>query len=59
MNHTYRATIGAFPKAMFPTLRNIFFVPEPEACGVFTVQDLDRSKENSLMPVRSPSIAGV
>lgn len=51
MNRLYRAAMGAFHKQMFPTLRNVYFVPEPEACALFTVQQLIRSKEDSLIPV--------
>lgn len=43
--------MGAFHKQMFPTLRNVYFVPEPEACALFTVQQLIRNKEDSLIPV--------
>ncbi|KAK3386787.1 hypothetical protein B0H63DRAFT_140781 [Podospora didyma] len=40
INKTYRAVTAAFDKLMFPTRRNIYLVPEPEACAVFTVQDM-------------------
>ncbi|RSM12109.1 hypothetical protein CEP52_002587 [Fusarium oligoseptatum] len=50
LNRLYRAAMGAFHKQMFPTLRNVYFVPEPEACALFTVQQLIRSKEDSLIP---------
>ncbi|KAK5653400.1 hypothetical protein OQA88_8885 [Cercophora sp. LCS_1] len=51
LNKTYRAVTGAFSKKMFPTRRNIYLVPEPEACAVFTVQDmLNNSGSNTLIP---------
>ncbi|KAM6530471.1 hypothetical protein FALCPG4_008599 [Fusarium falciforme] len=50
LNKLYRAAMGAFHKQMFPTLRNVYFVPEPEACALFTVQQLIRNKEDSLIP---------
>ncbi|KAI0127153.1 hypothetical protein BJ170DRAFT_363890 [Xylariales sp. AK1849] len=40
MNKTFRAVRGALPRRMFPTLRDISFTPEPEACALYTVQDL-------------------
>ncbi|KAI8665736.1 hypothetical protein NCS56_01010700 [Fusarium sp. Ph1] len=50
LNKLYRAAMGAFHKQMFPTLRHVYFVPEPEACALFTVQQLIRNKEDSLIP---------
>ncbi|CZR58710.1 uncharacterized protein PAC_08602 [Phialocephala subalpina] len=40
MNKFYRAVRGAFPDAMFPTLRNISFVSEFESWILYTVQDM-------------------
>ncbi|KAK3311887.1 hypothetical protein B0H66DRAFT_486708 [Apodospora peruviana] len=40
LNKTFRAVVRSFSKRMFPTRRNIYLVPEPEACAVFTVQDM-------------------
>ncbi|KAL2679377.1 hypothetical protein Neosp_010151 [[Neocosmospora] mangrovei] len=54
LNKLYRAATGAFHKQMFPTLRHVYFVPEPEACALFTVQQLIRNKEDSLIPVSCP-----
>ncbi|KAK3343427.1 hypothetical protein B0T25DRAFT_464384 [Lasiosphaeria hispida] len=50
LNKTFRATMGAFNKKIFPTRRNIYLVPEPEACAVFTVQDMIVSGENNMVP---------
>ncbi|KAK0705690.1 hypothetical protein B0H67DRAFT_389369 [Lasiosphaeris hirsuta] len=50
LNKTFRATMGAFHKKMFPTRRNVYLVPEPEACAVFTVQDMITSGENNMVP---------
>lgn len=36
---------------MFPTLRDIFFTSEPEACALYTVQDMLMKDRNSLIPV--------
>lgn len=51
LNKLYRASMGAFHKQMFPTRRNIYLVPEPEACALFTIQDLISSNEDNLIPV--------
>jgi hypothetical protein len=50
MNKTYRAVIGAFPKAIFPTLRDISFTSEPEAWALYTVQDMLKNDHNTLIP---------
>jgi len=54
MNNLFRAVVGAFPEGMFPTLRDIYFVPEPEACALYIVQDLIMESHNPLIPVRLP-----
>ncbi|KAI9777865.1 MAG: hypothetical protein M1839_008542 [Geoglossum umbratile] len=50
MNELFRAVVGAFPRGMFPTLRDIYFVPEPEACALYTIQDLTVKDCHSLIP---------
>jgi hypothetical protein len=52
LNKLYRATMGSFRKQLFPTRRNVYFISEPEACALFTVQQLIDNKENNLIPVR-------
>ena len=51
MNKTYRASVAALPKEMFPTLRDVYLVPEPEACALYTVQEMIKKDRNSLIPV--------
>ncbi|KAK0706279.1 hypothetical protein B0T26DRAFT_726089 [Lasiosphaeria miniovina] len=51
LNNTYRAVTGAFNKHMFSTRRNVYFVPEPEACAVYTVQQMiSEAQGRSLVP---------
>ncbi|KAI9786203.1 MAG: hypothetical protein M1839_007613 [Geoglossum umbratile] len=50
MNKTFRAVVGAFPQGMFPTLRDISFTSEPEACALYTIQDLITNDRNPLIP---------
>ncbi|KAK3939278.1 hypothetical protein QBC46DRAFT_388319 [Diplogelasinospora grovesii] len=38
LNSTYRAVRAAFNPDIFPTIRNIQFVTEPEACAHYTLQ---------------------
>lgn len=45
--------MGAFDSFKFSTMRNIFLCPEPEACAVFTVQDMVANGREKLVPVRS------
>ncbi|KAF4625147.1 hypothetical protein G7Y89_g13022 [Cudoniella acicularis] len=49
-NKTFRAINGALSKNMFPTLRDIFSTSEPEACALYTVQDMLQKDHNSLIP---------
>jgi hypothetical protein len=44
MNTTYRAVVAAFPNSMFPTLQRVFFTSEPEACALYTIEDLEKQK---------------
>ena len=55
LNKLYRAVQESFHKQMFPTRRSLYFVSEPEACALFTVQSLVSTNENSLIPVSIPS----
>ena len=50
MNKTYRAVTGAFRNAMYPTLRDIYFSTEPEACALNTVSELLAQDRHSLVP---------
>jgi hypothetical protein len=50
MNKTYRAVTGAFRKGMYPTLRDIYFSTEPEACALNTVSELLAQDRHSLIP---------
>ena len=50
LNRTFRAVTGAFNHKMFKTRRDIYFVPEPEACAVFTLQDMIASGQSPLIP---------
>ena len=52
LNKLYRAAMGSFHKKMFPTRRDVYLVTEPEACALFTVQDLISTSEDNLIPVR-------
>ncbi|KAF2671475.1 hypothetical protein BT63DRAFT_453870 [Microthyrium microscopicum] len=52
-NKTYRAVRSAFSKVMFPTLRNVSFVSEPEASALTLVQDLLSKDRNSFIPGES------
>jgi hypothetical protein len=52
-NKTYRAVRSAFSKTMFPTLRNVSFVSEPEASALTLVQDLLSKDRNSFIPGES------
>jgi hypothetical protein len=56
MNKTFRAVAGAFHKGMFPKLRGISLTPEPEACALYTVQDMLMKDHNTLIPVRLPPL---
>jgi len=56
INKTYRAAMGAFDYFKFPTMRNIFLCPEPEACAVFTVQDMVANGQEKLVPVGPPHL---
>ena len=40
---------------MFSTRRSVYFVTEPEACALFTVQQLISTNEANLIPVFAPS----
>lgn len=46
--------MGAFNKRTFKTLRDISLTSEPEACALYTVQDMLMKDYNSLIPVRLP-----
>ncbi|KAM5344569.1 hypothetical protein ACJ41O_013104 [Fusarium nematophilum] len=50
LNKLYRAAMGAFHKQLFPTIRNVYLISEPEACALFTVQQLIHKMENNLIP---------
>ncbi|KAK4161201.1 hypothetical protein QBC43DRAFT_244237 [Cladorrhinum sp. PSN259] len=50
LNKTFRAVTSAFSTKLFKTRRNIYFVSEPEACAVFTLQDMIAAGENPLVP---------
>jgi|HubBroStandDraft_4_1064222.scaffolds.fasta_scaffold2920041_1 hypothetical protein len=51
--------MGAFHRGMFPTLRNIFLISEPEACALYTIQDMLLKDRNTLIPVRLPPLLNV
>ena len=55
LNKLYRAVMDAFHEQMFPTRRRVYFVSEPEACALFTVQHLISTGEDNLIPVFIPS----
>ena len=55
LNKLYLAVMGAFHSLMFPTRRSVYFVTEPEACALFTVQHLISTNEANLIPVLVPS----
>jgi hypothetical protein len=54
MNKTFRAVMGAFPPGMFPTLRDVSFISEPEACALYTIQDMLKKNLTTLIKVRLP-----
>ena len=43
--------MGAMPRGMFPTLRDIYMVSEPESCALYTVQDMVHQDRNKLTEV--------
>ncbi|KAI9868849.1 MAG: hypothetical protein M1813_004700 [Trichoglossum hirsutum] len=50
INKTFRAVLGAFHGGMFPTLRDFYFTSEPEACALYTAQDLVKKDRCPLIP---------
>lgn len=51
INATITSLRQAFHEGLFPTFRDIFVLPEPEACALFTVDDLLRKNHHVLIPV--------
>jgi len=43
--------MGAMPRGMFPKLRDIYMVSEPESCALYTVQDMVDRDRNKLTKV--------
>jgi hypothetical protein len=52
MNKTFKAVRGAFSKELFPTREHIYAVSEPEACALFTAQDLIHKERHRQALVR-------
>ncbi len=51
MNTTIRCVKAAFFVGMFKKVRNFFVVSEPEACALFTVQDMLQQQHDGLYEV--------
>ncbi len=48
VNKTYRAATAAFSTRVFPMLRNVSFVSEPEACAHYTLRAAQRADHGRL-----------
>ncbi|KAJ2896745.1 hypothetical protein MKZ38_005273 [Zalerion maritima] len=53
INATVKAVLGGFRKSLFPTLRNVSLIPEPEAAALHIVQSLLASKMSEIRPGES------
>jgi hypothetical protein len=53
INATIKAIRGAFHGGRFPNIRDFYIVSEPEACALYTIQDMINKSHDNVVPVSS------